>query len=256
MSSVRIFAAGAALFIAATFSPTSARACDNVFVLCQPPGYQPRTVVPRQPVIWGAQPAPTYRVAAPTQRVAEKSATRRAKKQRARHKRATKAVAAVAKPAKVVAIAKPAKAAAIAKPARAVAAIAKPAKPVAVAEPAVETPAPAVKASVPFVPASRSIAVSVPSRPIDQPAQSDTRETGKEIGAAAKLVAVVDAGEVNEIDLAARSVETFVPMIASALVEESRDRENTPSATSYLANVLAIFGGALAAGVIYLTRSA
>ena len=230
MSSVRIIAAGAALFIAATFVPTSARACDNIFFPCQPPGYQPPAVKPRPPATWGMQPAPTYRVAAPTNRVAAKPATRRIKKQRVR------TVAAIAKPARAAAVAKPVKVAAITK------AVA------AVAEPAVETPAPAIKPAVDApVPAARSIAVSVPPKPVDQPAQSGTREVGKETDPPAKLVAVV---EVNEIDLAAGPVETFVPMIATAVVEESRDREDTSSAITSIAIVLAMFGGALAAGIL------
>ena len=123
-------------------------------------------------------------------------------------------------------------------PAKAVAAIAKP---------AVEAP----------LPASRSVAVSAAPKPaeklaLDKLEPAKEVEPAKEFVPAARLVAVVDAHEVNEIDLAAGPARSVVPVASAGLaVAESKDSETAPSAVASIAQVLAMLGGALAAASIF-----
>ena len=242
MSRVRILAAGAALSIAAGLGPTPARACDNIFVPCQT-RYElkpdkPRRTMSGQPVTWETQVAPTYRVAV-------KSPTRRIKKKRVRNKRAGNAVASI----------RPASKKSLRVSRRVIASV--PAKPVEQPDPA--TP---IERSVPPVaivdqpalkmalPASGSIPVTVPAipveqpaptTPVEQPAQPRPPEAAEDTDPAQMLLAVVDARELNEIDLAAGPV-------ASAVVKRRKDHD--PSTMTSIAQLLAMLGGALAVASI------
>jgi hypothetical protein len=226
MFSVRILTTSAALLLVTGLAQTPAYACDNLFFPCPPPGSPgyPRSIntgVPvttSPPVIWGMQPVPATRVVAqPSKRSVTKSTKRRVAKYRARQKPAVKAVAAVVKPAATTAT--------------------KPAAPAV-------TPA-----AEPAVAAARSIIFAAAS--LDEVTRSVKREPDKDPKEpAAKLVAVVDANEVNEIDLAAAPARTVVPVFAAA-VEESKERASAPPVNASVGQVLAIVLGAVAAACVF-----
>jgi hypothetical protein len=189
---------------------------------------------------------------APTYRVAAKSPTRRIKKKRVRSKSAAKAVASIATPASKKS--RPASR-------RVIASV--PAKPVEQSVPAtpVEPPVqgsatvekPALKMALPASPSVPVFAPAIPveqpapTTPVEQPAQSRPPEAAEEADPAPMLLAVVDAREVNEIDLAAGTGGAIAP-VASAVVEQRKDHE--PSNMSSIAQIFAMLGGALAAASI------
>jgi hypothetical protein len=199
----------------------------------------------QQPVGWGMQ-------VAPTRRIAVASPSRRIKKKRARNKSAAKAVASIAAPAskKSRSASRRVIASVRTKP------VEQPVPSTPVEQPvegAVTAEKPAFKMALP---ASGSVPVSVPAMPVEQPAptmpveqpsQPRSFESAEETDPAPMLLAVVDAKEVNEIDLAAGTVQAVAP-VASAVVEQRKDHE--PSNMRSIAQIFAILGGALAAASI------
>ena len=243
MFSVRILTTSAALLLVTGLAQTPAYACSgNIFFPCPPqtsPAYPRAAPAPAspysagQPVQWGMPVAPGQPVvAAPYRTVVAKPSKRRTAKYRARQRTTVKATAAVSKPA---------------------ATPAKPATTVATKPDAAETTMPATPvakpAAEPTVAAARSIIFAAAS--LDDIARSVKREPYKEEPKepAAKLVAVVDPGEVNEIDLAASPARAVVPTVA-AVVEEIRSRAS-PTANASVGQVLAIVLGAVAAACVF-----
>ena len=213
MSSVRIITAAAALMVTGlAATPAQAQACSYNIFFPCP---QPAPMQPRPSVTRDEPVVWGMQPTAPTERVVVKASPRRVAKKRVRYHRPAKAVAAIAKPA-------------------------------------VEAP----------LPASRSVAVSAAPKPAEklaldkvEPARLEPAkevEPAKEFVPAARLVAVVDAHEVNEIDLAAGPARSVVPVASAGLaVAESKDSETAPSAVASIAQVLAMLGGALAAASIF-----
>jgi hypothetical protein len=249
MFSVRILATSAALLLVTGLAQTPAYACGNIFFPCpQPtsPTYPRATPAPTypfstsQPVQWGMPAGPGQPVvAAPYRTVVAKPSKRRTAKYRARKRTTVKATATVTRPA-----------AAATKPATAAA---KPATMVATKPDAGETTTPVAAvpkpAAEPPVAAARSIIFAAAS--LDEIVRSVKREPDKEEPKepAAKLVAVVDPGEVNEIDLTASPARTVLPA-AAAVVEEIRSRAS-PTANASVGQVLAIVLGAVAAACVF-----
>jgi len=247
MFSVRILATTAALLLVTGLSQTPAYACDNILFPCPPPTSwaYPRTTVapvtPQQPAQWGWHTVPVQPVVtAPYRTVVAKPSARRTAKARARQRTSVKATAAVTKPA-----------ATAAKPATTVAT--KPEAAETTKPDAAETTQPAAMvakpAAEPTVAAVRSITLAAAS--LDDIVRPVKREPDKEEPkeAAAKLVAVVDPDEVNEIDLAASPVRAVLPA-AAAVVEEIRSRAS-PTANASVGQVLAIVLGAVAAACVF-----
>jgi hypothetical protein len=232
MFSVRILTTSAALLLVTGLAQSPAYACGNIFFPCPPqtsPAYPRAAPAPAnpfstgQPVQWGMPAGPGQPVvAAPYRTVVAKPSKRRTAKYRARQRTTVKATAAVTKPA-----------------------AAKPATPVAIKP---DTPV-AKPAAEPPVAATRSIIFAAAS--LDDVVRPVKREPDKEEPKepAVKLVAVVDPGEVNEIDLAASPTRGVVPA-AAAVVEEIRSRAS-PTANASVGQVLAIVLGAVAAACVF-----
>jgi hypothetical protein len=232
MFSVRILTTSAALLLVTGLAQSPAYACGNIFFPCPPqtsPAYPRAAPAPAnpfstgQPVQWGMPAGPGQPVvAAPYRTVVAKPSKRRTAKYRARQRTTVKATAAVTKPA-----------------------AAKPTTPVAIRP---DTPV-AKPAAEPPVAATRSIIFAAAS--LDDVVRPVKREPDKEEPKepAVKLVAVVDANEVNEIDLTASPARGVVPA-AAAVVEEIRSRAS-PTANASVGQVLAIVLGAVAAACVF-----
>jgi hypothetical protein len=265
MFSVRILTTSAALLLATGLAQTPAHACDNLLFPCPSPAspLYPRMapapaypVAPHPSVRWGWQTVPVQPVVtAPSRTAVAKPSKRRTAKHRARQRTTTKAVAAVSKPA--VTAAKPATTVAT-KPGTA--GTTKPEAVVATKPEVVVTTksaaAVARPAAEPTVAAARSVIFAAAS--LDDVVRSVKGEPDKEEPRepTAKLVAVVDPGEVNEIDLAAAPL-LAVPAVA-AVAEESKSRMRAPPASATVGQVLAIVLCAVAAAcaVRFVTKNA